>query len=65
MVDNVVAVAATDSNDQLVSFSNHGATRVHLATTGVNILSSLTGNQYVRLERRADAAEQPDLLRDP
>ena len=45
-VDNVVAVAATDSNDQLASFSNYGATRVHLAAPGVGILSSLPGGQY-------------------
>ena len=45
-VDNVVAVAATDANDQLASFSNYGATTVHLAAPGVNILSSLPGNQY-------------------
>ena len=45
-VDNVIAVAATDSNDQLASFSNYGATRVHLAAPGVGILSSLPGGQY-------------------
>lgn len=45
-VANVVAVAATDSNDALASFSDWGATRVHLAAPGVSILSSLPGGQY-------------------
>ena len=36
---NVVCVAASDSNDQLASFSNYGATSVDLAAPGVNILS--------------------------
>jgi subtilisin family serine protease len=35
VVDNVVAVAATGSNDQLASFSNYGATRVPPAAPGV------------------------------
>jgi subtilisin family serine protease len=36
---NVVCVAASDSHDQLASFSNYGATSVDLAAPGVNILS--------------------------
>jgi len=36
---NVVCVAASDSNDQLASFSNYGAKSVDLAAPGVNILS--------------------------
>lgn len=42
---NSIAVAATDSNDQLASFSNRGDW-VDVAAPGVNILSSLPGNQY-------------------
>ncbi len=38
---NIVAVAATDSQDKLGSFSNFGAKRVHLAAPGVNILSTM------------------------
>jgi subtilisin family serine protease len=38
---NIVAVAATDSDDNLGSFSNFGAQHVHLAAPGVNIVSSL------------------------
>ena len=44
--DNVVAVAATDQNDNLASFSNYGATTVDIAAPGVNIYSTLPGNSY-------------------
>jgi subtilisin family serine protease len=40
-VGNVVAVAATDSNDVLASWSNYGATSVDLAAPGVGILSTV------------------------
>src|SRR5262249_24466793 len=39
-LDNVIAVAATDSNDHLASFSNYGATTVDLGAPGGNILST-------------------------
>jgi subtilisin family serine protease len=39
-MDNVVSVAATASDDTLASFSNYGATTVHLAAPGVNIYST-------------------------
>jgi subtilisin family serine protease len=51
-VDNVIAVAATDNNDQKASWSNYGQRTVHLAAPGVNIYSSLPmkidtyGNKY-------------------
>ncbi|MBM3887636.1 MAG: peptidase S8, partial [Verrucomicrobia bacterium] len=38
---NIIAVAATDSRDQLAWFSNYGATSVHLAAPGVGVLSTL------------------------
>jgi subtilisin family serine protease len=44
--DALVAVAATDSNDNLASFSNYGATSVDLAAPGVGILSTTPGNTY-------------------
>src|SRR5262245_51783378 len=44
--DNVVTVAATDSNDNLASFSNYGVNTVTLAAPGVNILSTLPNNNY-------------------
>jgi subtilisin family serine protease len=37
---NIVCVAATDNNDTLASFSNFGATTVHLGAPGVGILST-------------------------
>jgi subtilisin family serine protease len=43
---NIISVAATDSNDQLAGFSNYGPTSVDLGAPGVDILSSLPGNQY-------------------
>jgi subtilisin family serine protease len=36
---NIIAVAATDQDDNLASFSNYGATCVHVAAPGVNIIS--------------------------
>jgi subtilisin family serine protease len=42
----IIAVAATDHNDNLASFSNYGATTVDIAAPGVNILSTLPGNSY-------------------
>jgi subtilisin family serine protease len=45
-VDNVVAVAASDRNDLLASFSNFGATTVDLAAPGADILSTMPSDQY-------------------
>ena len=42
----MVAVAATDNQDALASFSNWGATSVHLGAPGVGILSTVTGGTY-------------------
>jgi subtilisin family serine protease len=44
---NVIAVAATDSNDALASFSNFGPQSIGLGAPGVNILSTETNNTYV------------------
>ena len=44
-LDNVVAVAATDSNDNKASFSSYGATTVDLGAPGVGIYST-TINSY-------------------
>ena len=41
-----VAVAATDHNDHVASFSNYGATSVDVAAPGVNILSTTLGGNY-------------------
>jgi subtilisin family serine protease len=40
---NIIAVAATDHNDALASFSQYGATSVDLAAPGVSILSTVPG----------------------
>jgi subtilisin family serine protease len=47
-IDNVVSVAATASDDTLASFSNYGATSVHLGAPGANIWSThvATDNFY-------------------
>ena len=45
-LDNVISVAATDHNDTLSSFSNYGATTVHLGAPGSAIYSTLPGNSY-------------------
>ena len=43
---NVVAVAATNNQDQLASFSNFGRNTVHLGAPGVDVLSTTTNNTY-------------------
>jgi hypothetical protein len=43
---NMVAVAATDNKDQKASFSNYGATTVHLGAPGANVLSTRPANTY-------------------
>lgn len=48
-VDNVIAVAATDHNDNLASFSNFGRTTVDLGAPGDNIFSTAPGNTYQSL----------------
>ena len=44
--DNIIAVAASDGNDRLASFSNFGSESVDITGPGVGILSTLPGNQY-------------------
>jgi subtilisin family serine protease len=45
-IENLVAVASVDAEDQLASSSNYGATTVMVAAPGVNIYSTLPGSQY-------------------
>ncbi len=45
-LEGVIAVAATDHNDQLASFSSFGATSVDLGAPGVGILSTRPGDRY-------------------
>ncbi len=48
-LDNVISVAATDSGDNLASFSNFGAKSVDIAAPGVDILSTWPGGSYATL----------------
>ena len=45
-LDNIVAVAATDQNDALASFSNRGQYTVDIAAPGVSILSTTPNDTY-------------------
>jgi len=45
-LDNIIAVAATDRNDDKSGFSSFGATTVDLAAPGSSILSTIPGNGY-------------------
>jgi subtilisin family serine protease len=55
-LSNVLAVAATDHKDQVASFSNYGKISVDLGAPGVDILSTLPGNQYGYLSGTSMAA---------
>ena len=44
--DNIISVAAIDSNDQLGGFSNWGAKTVHIAAPGVKVFSTIVGGKY-------------------
>jgi len=48
-LENILAVAATDHNDALASFSNFGLNSVDVAAPGVNILSTIRGGGYGQL----------------
>jgi subtilisin family serine protease len=43
---NLISVASNDRNDNLSSFSNYGATKVHLSAPGSEILSCRPNNLY-------------------
>lgn len=45
-IANVISVAAIDRAGNLASFSNYGASKVHLAAPGVSILSTVLSNSY-------------------
>jgi subtilisin family serine protease len=44
--ENIISVAATDSDDALTSFSNYGAKSVDIAAPGLNIYSLHLGGEY-------------------
>lgn len=43
---NVISVAATDDSDHKAGFSNFGRSSVHIAAPGVDILSTVPGNNF-------------------
>ncbi len=45
-LNNIIAVAATDKNDNLADFSNYGKNSVDIAAPGVDIISTYPGNRY-------------------
>jgi subtilisin family serine protease len=48
-LDNIVAVAATDSSGRLASYSDYGSSEVDIAAPGDNVLSTLPGGKYGRM----------------
>ena len=46
---NIIAVAATDRQDNLAWFSNYGPHSVHLGAPGVSVVSTFPGGQYQEL----------------
>ena len=55
-VPNIVSVAAIDQNQNLATFSNYGASSVHIAAPGVGITSTLPGGLYGQLSGTSMAA---------
>ena len=53
---NIICVAATNSSDQLTSFSNYGAATVDLAAPGQAILSTSAGGGYQYFDGTSMAA---------
>ena len=45
-LDNLVAVAATDHNDDIAGFSQYGKRNVDLGAPGVDVLSTVPGGKY-------------------
>ncbi|XGC80892.1 S8 family peptidase [Bdellovibrio bacteriovorus] len=45
-VPNILTVAAVDNQGKLADFSNYGASSVHVAAPGVNILSTINNGKY-------------------
>lgn len=43
---NMISVAASGPNDEKPSWSNYGKATVHLASPGLNIMSTIPGNKY-------------------
>ncbi len=59
-LDNIIAVAATDRDDALASWSNYGAESVDLGAPGVAILSTVPGHTYEATTAFADPFDTLD-----
>lgn len=46
-LDNIIAVAATDQNDELTDYSNYGSTSVDVGAPGENIFSTQAGRKEI------------------
>lgn len=55
-IENIISVAAVDSEGELAGFSNFGAQSVHIAAPGVQILSTIPGNLYEFMDGTSMAA---------
>ncbi|MGE4489816.1 MAG: S8 family serine peptidase, partial [Kiritimatiellales bacterium] len=53
---NIIAVAASDEDDRLASFSNYGSATVDLAAPGVDIVSTIPGDAYDSFQGTSMAA---------
>ena len=55
-LDNIISVAAVDKTGALASFSNYGPTSVDIAAPGVDVWSTVPGNQILSLSGTSMAA---------
>lgn len=55
-LDNIISVAGSDTSDNLLGFSNYGATSIDLAAPGAGILSTLPGGGYGAISGTSMAA---------
>lgn len=56
--DNIIAIAASDQDDALASFSNYGVNTVDVAAPGTNILSTYPEDKYAYLNGTSMATPQ-------
>ncbi len=56
LANNVISVAATIDRSALAPFSNYGPEMVDVAAPGFNILSTVPGNNYLRVSGTSQAA---------